>query len=94
MPDTQEDRPGVARSPATSQSSSDMIRRTLAQGQKLRVCIVGAGVAGLRAADVLLQHGAHITIYEGRDRVGGRVSSPQHHLLDGTDTYSSDKATT
>jgi phytoene dehydrogenase-like protein len=36
---------------------------------------VGAGVAGLRCADVLLQHGAKVTIMEGRDRVGGRVPS-------------------
>src|SRR5438045_9501695 len=35
--------------------------------------IVGAGVAGLRCADVLLRHGFRVTILEGRDRVGGRV---------------------
>lgn len=55
--------------------AANVIKRTLPQGRKvLRVCIVGAGVAGLRAADVLLQHGAQVTIYEGRNRVGGRVS--------------------
>ena len=51
-----------------------MIRRMSTKSQQIRVCIVGAGVSGLRAADVLLQHGAHVTIYEARDRVGGRVS--------------------
>ena len=40
--------------------------------------IVGAGVAGLRCADVLLQHGFRVTILEGRNRVGGRVN--QVHL--------------
>jgi len=51
------------------------------KGQQIRVCIVGAGVSGLRAADVLLQHGAHVTIYEARDRIGGRVSliDPSSH---------------
>jgi len=39
------------------------------------VCIIGAGVSGLRAADVLIAHGANVTIYEARNRVGGRVSS-------------------
>ena len=37
------------------------------------VGIVGAGVAGLRCADVLLRHGVRVTILEARDRVGGRV---------------------
>jgi NADPH-dependent glutamate synthase beta subunit-like oxidoreductase len=39
------------------------------------VGIIGAGVAGLRCADVLLNHGVNVTIIEGRDRLGGRVSS-------------------
>lgn len=50
---------------------SPMICR--AAGRIPHVCVVGAGVAGLRCADILLQHGAKVTILEGRDRVGGRV---------------------
>ncbi|KAH7356899.1 hypothetical protein BKA65DRAFT_217148 [Rhexocercosporidium sp. MPI-PUGE-AT-0058] len=49
------------------------------------ICIVGAGVAGLRCADVLLQHGFDVTILEGRDRIGGRVTQaalPSGHLAD------------
>ncbi|KAK6598007.1 polyamine oxidase 4 [Botrytis cinerea] len=38
-----------------------------------KVCIVGAGLSGLRCADILLQHGFDVTILEGRDRIGGRV---------------------
>ncbi|APA07616.1 hypothetical protein sscle_03g023860 [Sclerotinia sclerotiorum 1980 UF-70] len=38
-----------------------------------RICIVGAGLSGLRCADILLQHGFDVTILEGRDRIGGRV---------------------
>ena len=38
------------------------------------VCIVGAGVSGLRCAEVLAQEGLKVTILEGRDRIGGRVS--------------------
>jgi NADPH-dependent glutamate synthase beta subunit-like oxidoreductase len=59
--------------------ASPMIRRAV--GKLPHVCIVGAGVAGLRCADVLLQHGAKVTILEGRDRVGGRVCFAFHGLM-------------
>ncbi|KAF2792339.1 amine oxidase [Melanomma pulvis-pyrius CBS 109.77] len=49
-----------------------MIRRAV--GRIPHICVVGAGVAGLRCADILLQHGVKVTILEGRDRVGGRRS--------------------
>ncbi|PSK35901.1 Lysine-specific histone demethylase 1A [Elsinoe australis] len=42
--------------------------------KQLNIGIVGAGFAGLRCADVLLQHGHRVTIFEARDRVGGRVA--------------------
>ncbi|KAJ9292646.1 hypothetical protein DTO271G3_8618 [Paecilomyces variotii] len=37
------------------------------------VCVVGAGIAGLRCAAVLLEKGARVTIFEARDRIGGRI---------------------
>ena len=37
------------------------------------VGIIGAGLAGLRCADVLLKYGFKVTILEGRNRIGGRV---------------------
>ncbi|KAJ3816504.1 hypothetical protein F5880DRAFT_1494228 [Lentinula raphanica] len=42
--------------------------------QPCHVCIVGAGVSGLRCADILLSRGFQVTILEARDRIGGRVS--------------------
>lgn len=42
-------------------------------GRKPHICVVGAGVSGLRCAEVLLDKGMRVTILEGRDRVGGRV---------------------
>ncbi|OBT84939.1 hypothetical protein VE02_06620 [Pseudogymnoascus sp. 03VT05] len=35
--------------------------------------IIGAGISGLRAADVLIQKGFKVTILKARDRIGGRV---------------------
>ncbi len=39
------------------------------------VAIVGAGIAGLTCADTLRAAGVNATIYEARDRVGGRIWS-------------------
>ncbi|KAJ5748813.1 uncharacterized protein N7511_010509 [Penicillium nucicola] len=48
------------------------------------VGIIGAGLSGLRCADILIQNGAHVTILEARDRIGGRVhqSSVGSHVVD------------
>ncbi|KAJ2986747.1 hypothetical protein NUW58_g4880 [Xylaria curta] len=57
-------------------------RRAQTIGRLPRVGVVGAGFAGLRCADVLLQHGFEVTLIEGRNRLGGRVHqvplSPDH----------------
>src|ERR687894_2613528 len=39
----------------------------------MRVTIVGAGLAGLTCAKVLSERGAHVTVFESSDGVGGRV---------------------
>jgi monoamine oxidase len=40
-----------------------------------RVVVIGAGFAGLAAADAVRAGGAEVTVLEARDRVGGRVWS-------------------
>ncbi|KAL4928488.1 flavin monoamine oxidase family protein [Aspergillus undulatus] len=52
--------------------------------ERPNVAIVGAGFAGLRCADILIQNGAQVTVFEARDRVGGRVhqSKVGDHLID------------
>ena len=40
-----------------------------------KVVVVGAGFAGLAAAEALASRGTEVTVFEARDRVGGRVHS-------------------
>ncbi|KAF3760651.1 FAD/NAD(P)-binding domain-containing protein [Cryphonectria parasitica EP155] len=49
-------------------------KQSIVQDEKTpHVGIIGAGIAGLRCADILAQHGFQVTILEGRDRIGGRL---------------------
>lgn len=52
----------------------NLLRRTVPKDHVPHVCVVGAGMAGLRCAEVLIKNGIKVTIVEGRDRIGGRVS--------------------
>ncbi|KAL2405793.1 hypothetical protein ABEF95_003928 [Exophiala dermatitidis] len=48
------------------------------------VAVVGAGMAGLRCSDVLARSGVKITLFEARNRLGGRVHQVESggHLVD------------
>ena len=59
--------------PSVNGHSGEMIRRILPKGRVPHICVVGAGMSGLRCAEVLTQNGMKVTIFEARDRIGGRV---------------------
>ncbi len=60
---------------ATTPAVDTMIRRLVPAGRVPHVCIVGAGVAGLRCADLLSMRGVKVTLLEARNRIGGRVGA-------------------
>ena len=61
---------------AVSGAVGKVMRRVLSKGEVPQICVIGAGFAGLRCADILSRKGFKVTILEGRNRIGGRVSPP------------------
>ncbi|KAK3358914.1 hypothetical protein B0T25DRAFT_448872 [Lasiosphaeria hispida] len=58
---------------------------SLDPNRKLHIGVVGAGLAGLRCADLLLRNGFRVTVLEARNRLGGRLHQerlPNGHLID------------
>lgn len=51
------------------------MNRIRRQDGQPHICIVGAGMSGLRSAELLISAGFKVTILEARDRIGGRVST-------------------
>jgi len=51
-----------------------------AESSTHRIAVLGAGLAGLRAAGELARRGHGVRVFEVRDRVGGRING---HWADG-----------
>lgn len=71
-----------AASPGTVLGAVDSGRRTglavsAAAGQGERIAVVGAGAAGVVAARMLADAGHDVTIFEARERSGGRIRSEE-----------------
>ncbi len=49
------------------------VAESILQGNAKRVAIIGAGMSGLTAANRLSQKGIEVEVFEGRDRIGGRI---------------------
>lgn len=54
------------------------VHEVFPKGIKPTIAVIGAGVAGLKAAEVLLEKGYSVVIYEARDRIGGRICTSNH----------------
>jgi NADPH-dependent 2,4-dienoyl-CoA reductase/sulfur reductase-like enzyme len=63
----------IANSILNASSTPTIGTYSAAQHGPPHICVVGAGIAGLRCAAVLHENGIRVTILEARDRVGGRV---------------------
>jgi monoamine oxidase len=57
------------------------MHRNRRQDGEAHVCVVGAGISGLRSAELLISAGFKVTIFEARDRIGGRVRSSMNEVL-------------
>ncbi len=69
---------------ATTDDYLSLIHQDLPRaGRPLDVLIIGAGLAGLAAADVLLRAGHRPLILEAQNRVGGRVCTLREPFADG-----------
>ncbi len=60
-------------SSAQNENFNKMQQAIRPKGKIPNIAIIGAGISGLRCADVLIKSGARVTIYEARNRIGGRV---------------------
>ena len=71
---TSGDFPGTMNGAQTSgeRAAADVLRQA-SEGE--RIGIIGAGLAGAAAAKALVAAGYEVVVFEGRDRVGGRVDA-------------------
>jgi monoamine oxidase len=53
----------------SGQIAADAVQQTNAR----RIAVVGAGISGLSAAKTLSAEGFEVTVFEARDRIGGRI---------------------
>ncbi|PRB14808.1 FAD-dependent oxidoreductase [Microbacterium sp. MYb62] len=71
---TDEDAPGTVRGAISSGArAAEELLIPATSGE--RIAVVGAGLAGATAAAMLAEGGMQVTVFEARDRVGGRVYS-------------------
>jgi monoamine oxidase len=66
----------VAHTPVLDRGDPPLVSR-MGSVRGVRVAVIGAGFAGLAAAVELVTQGHEVTVFEARDRVGGRVWSAE-----------------
>lgn len=58
---------------SSSSTSAPVSDGPSADGRSTDVLVIGAGIAGLRAAEVLIANGRRVIMLEARNRLGGRI---------------------
>ncbi|WOE75421.1 flavin monoamine oxidase family protein [Alterisphingorhabdus coralli] len=53
--------------------SGQRAARAVSKGDAQRIAIIGAGISGLSAAHYLAERGRDVTVFEARNRLGGRM---------------------
>ncbi|MEU9763951.1 FAD-dependent oxidoreductase [Streptomyces sp. NPDC047987] len=59
-------------------------RSRFARDDSPSTAVVGGGIAGLAAATALAERGVRVTLYEGQERLGGRLAGWHTRLADGS----------
>jgi len=60
--------------------SGQSVAKQLAAAQNRNIAIIGAGISGISAAKHLSEQGKNVVIFEGRDRIGGRIYTDRNSL--------------
>ncbi|NJP05554.1 MAG: FAD-dependent oxidoreductase [Chloroflexaceae bacterium] len=82
VPETSEQGATPTVAPETSEHGTSPTAESDPNGATPRIAIIGGGIAGLHAAYQLKQAGYMATVYEARDRTGGRMHSVTGFLAD------------
>ena len=56
------------------------VAQKLAAGKHTNITIIGAGISGLGAAQYLTEQGKNVVVFEGRNRIGGRIFTDRTSL--------------
>lgn len=62
------------------------VKPAYAKGRRVRVAVVGAGIAGLNATNLLAKAGFNVALYEGSGHIGGRIQTEYGRVAPGIHT--------
>eukprot|EP01119_Soliformovum_irregulare_P003657 TRINITY_DN1452_c0_g1_i3.p1 TRINITY_DN1452_c0_g1~~TRINITY_DN1452_c0_g1_i3.p1 ORF type:complete len:534 (+),score=46.05 TRINITY_DN1452_c0_g1_i3:81-1682(+) len=72
---------GLRRSPV-KRDEDVIVAPSFCKHRQDTIAVIGGGISGLAAASLLNEHGCHVVVIEGRDRLGGRIDTSEKWKLD------------